>query len=70
MVLPAVQTVKEARILGLGAGVANVAYTLHGTPPSSPCTPIDTPFAEVLRVRDGHISAETIYYNPTAVNGS
>ena len=68
-VLPTVQTVKDARILGLGDGVAIVAYTLYGTPPSSPSKPIDTPFVEVLRVRDGHISAETIYYNP-AVNSS
>jgi ketosteroid isomerase-like protein len=69
MVLPAIQTVKDARILGLGDGVAIVAYTLHGTPPSSPNTPIDTPFVDVLHVRDGHISAETIYYNPS-INGS
>ena len=69
-VLLGVLAVKDARILGLGDGAAIVAYTLHGTPPSSPGTPIDTPFVEVLRVRDGHISAETIYYNPKILNGS
>ena len=69
-VLATVQTVKDARILGLGDGVAIVAYTLHSTPPASPSTPIDVPMVGVLHVRDGHISAETIYYNPKVVFGS
>ena len=62
-VFTTVQAVKDARILGLGDGVAIVAYTLYGYPPSATATPIDIPFVEVLRVRDGHISAETVYYN-------
>jgi len=70
VVFSTVQTVKDARILGLGDGVAIVAYTLHGTPPASPRTPIDTPCVDVLHMRDGHISAETIYYNPKPVYGS
>ncbi len=56
-----VQTVKDARILGLGDGVAIVGYTLYGTPPSG--TRADIPFVAVLHVRNGHISAETVYYN-------
>ena len=65
-----VQAVKDARILGLGDGVAIVGYTLHGTTPSSPNSPTDVPFVTVLHVRDGHISAEAVYYNPKVVYGS
>jgi ketosteroid isomerase-like protein len=68
-VLATVQTVKDTRILGLGDGVAIVAYTLYATPPSR-STPTDIPFVTVLHVRDGHISAETIYYNTKVVFGS
>jgi ketosteroid isomerase-like protein len=68
--LGTIQAVKDAHILALGEGVAVVAYTLHGTPPSSPVTPIDIPFVSVLSVRDGHITNETIYYNPKVAYGS
>lgn len=68
--LGTIQAVKDAHILGLGEGVAVVAYTLHTTPPSSPVTPIDIPFVSVLYVRDGHITNETIYYNPKVAYGS
>jgi hypothetical protein len=68
--LPTVLAVKDPRILGLGDGVAIVAYTLYAMPPASPDTPIDIPIIGVLHVQNGHISAETIYYNPKLVYGS
>ena len=68
--LPEVQAVRDARIIGLGDGVAIVAYTLHAVPPAaSPPKLIDMPFVAVLRVQNGHISAETIYYNARTAFG-
>lgn len=67
-VLQGSSEVKEARILGMGDGVAIVAWTIYTTPPAQ-TSPIDLPGISVLQVKDGGIVRETIYYNTTAAYG-
>jgi ketosteroid isomerase-like protein len=59
----------DASVLALGDGVAVVAYTFHGPTPAS-SSPIDVPMITVLRIKDGKITGETIYYNPRLAYGS
>ena len=68
-VLGMVISVKDAKVLALGDGVAVVAYTLFGPTPAH-TTAIDVPIIGVLYVKDTRITRETIYYNPKLAYGS
>jgi ketosteroid isomerase-like protein len=68
-VLGMVVSVKDAKVLALGDGLAVVAYTLYGPTPAH-TTAIDVPFLGVLYVKDARITREAIYYSSMLAYGS